>query len=89
MSSDDKKIDDLLKEIRLIKSLLVASLIASGVEATVIAKKILHYTDVSALSHELPVTQLKKAIATVKVTDGSPNKVSGAKRKRRNPKVKH
>jgi hypothetical protein len=80
---DDKKIDELLKEVRLIKSLLVASLIASGVEATVIAEKILHYTDVSALSHELPVTQLKKAAATVKVAQGGLHEALSARRKRR------
>ncbi len=87
MDIDSKKIDDLIKEIRLIKSLLVASLIASGVEATVIAKNILHYTDVSALSHELPVTQLKKSVATVKVADGTLNKVNGPRRRRRNRRL--
>jgi hypothetical protein len=87
VSGDSRKIDELLKEIHLIKSLLVASLITSGVDATVIAKNILHYADVSTLSHELPVTQLKRAIATVKVADGTPYKVTGARQQRKSPKL--
>jgi hypothetical protein len=89
MSIDEKKIDELLKEIRLIKRLLVASLIASGVEATVIAEKILDYSDVSALSHELPVKELKKAAATVKFADSKTRSVASPKRVRKHPRVKH
>jgi hypothetical protein len=84
--ADDKKIDDLLKEMRLIKNLLVASLIASGVEATVIAEKILHYKDVSTISHELPVTQLKRAVATVRIREGTSTNQSASLKTRRRRK---
>jgi hypothetical protein len=76
MATDDKKIDDLLKEVRLIKNLLVASLIASSVGATVIAEKILHYKDVSAISHELPVSQLKQATTRVRLGDNAAQKAN-------------
>jgi glutamine amidotransferase PdxT len=58
--------EELLKELRQIRKLLVSSLIISGVEATTIAK-ILGYKGVSSISNEIPVGVLKTIIPVVKV----------------------
>jgi hypothetical protein len=77
--TDDKAIAEVLKELRIIRNLLVSSLVVSGVDATMIAKKILHHSDVSTLSHELPLAQLKKAVTTVKLSNDNKEKVPAAR----------
>ncbi len=58
--SSEQTIEEILKELRNIRKLLVSSLIVSGVEATTIAE-ILGYKRVSSISNEIPVGKLKKA----------------------------
>ena len=66
MTNDDK-LDNVLKELRDIRKLLISSLIVSGVDATIIAE-MLEYKDVSSITHEkIPVAKLKKITPTVRI----------------------
>ena len=62
------ELEELVKELRQIRKLLVSSLIVSGVEATTIAK-ILGYKQVSSITNEIPVGALKKTVPEVKIHD--------------------
>lgn len=61
-----KEPEELVKELRQIRKLLVSSLIVSGVEATTVAK-ILGYKRVSSITNEIPVGALKKTLPVVKI----------------------
>lgn len=61
-----EELEELVKELRQIRKLLVSSLIVSGVEATTIAK-ILGYKRVSSITNEIPVGALKKTLPVVKI----------------------
>ena len=58
--------EEIIKELRQIRKLLVSLLVVSGVEATTIAK-ILGYKRVSSITNEIPVGALKKTVPVVKV----------------------
>jgi len=79
--ANNKSIEELLKELRQIRKLLVSSLIVSGVEATTLAK-ILGYRQVSSITNEIPVGTLKKTTPLFRLSDAQ-SKASPKKRRRR------
>jgi hypothetical protein len=57
--TNENAMEEVLKELRNIRKLMVSSLIVSGVEATTVAE-VLGYKGVSSISNEIPVAKLKK-----------------------------
>lgn len=61
MEDDRGSTEAILEELRDIKKLLISILIVSGVEAKTVAR-ILNYKQVSSISDQIPVRELRKPI---------------------------
>lgn len=73
--------DELLKELRQIRRLLISSLIVWGVDTPTIAE-VLDYKQASSITNEIPVSKLKKAVPTVRLLTDMQPKGSDKKRQR-------
>jgi hypothetical protein len=74
--------EDILRELRHIRKLLISSLIVSGVGATTITK-ILGFKRASSITNEIPVGVLKKTIPVVKLQSDAQTEAPVRKRRRR------